>query len=270
LPATALESILKRDRFVVLASLFGLAIVAWLYLFYLAAGISTMETPGGGMADMPGMAMAPVESSGALAEFLFLAAMWIVMMVGMMLPSASATILLFAAIERKRQAAGPYGRTAFFVSGYFLVWGAFSIVAAAAQTALSHAGMLSANMAVTSAVTGGAVFVLAGLYEFSPLKDRCLTHCRSPLEWIAHHQRPGTIGALRMGAGHGLYCLGCCWMLMLLLFVGGVMNLLWVAAIAGIVLVQKLLPRGPFFARVAGVALAVWGIVLIARPFVLA
>ncbi len=275
MPAIALESLLKRDRFVVLASLFGLGIVAWLYLFHLAAGMSTMETPGGGMADMPGtegmsdmpgMAMAPGKSSIVLAEFLFLAAMWIVMMVGMMLPSASATILLFAAIERKRQKAGPYGRTAFFVSGYFLVWGAFSIVAAAAQTALSHAGMLSANMAVTSAVIGGVVFVLAGLYEFSPLKERCLTHCRSPLEWIAHHQRPGTVGALRMGAAHGLYCVGCCWMLMLLLFAGGVMNLLWVAAITAIVLVEKLFPAGAVVARIAGCIMVLFGGLLIARP----
>ena len=219
------------------------------------------------MADMPGMAMAPGKSSMVLAEFLFLAAMWIVMMVGMMLPSAAATILLFAALERRRQAAGPFGRTALFVSGYFLVWGAFSIVAATVQTALAHAGMLSADMATTSALLGGAVFILAGVYEFTPLKDRCLTHCRSPLEWIAHHQRAGSLGALRMGAAHGLYCVGCCWMLMLLLFVGGVMNLFWVAAIAAIVLVEKLLPRGPLFARLAGIAFALWGIVLIARPF---
>ena len=104
------------------------------------------------------------------------------------------------------------------------------------------------------------MFILAGLYEFTPLKKRCLSHCRSPLEWIAHHQRPGSLGALRMGTEHGLYCVGCCWMLMLLLFVGGVMNLLWVAVLAAVVLAQKLLPGGPIAARLAGVALVVFGV----------
>ena len=184
------------------------------------------------------------------------------MMVGMMLPSAASTILLFAALERRRQSVGPYGRTALFVSGYFLVWSAFSLTAAAAQAVLSNTGLMSMDMAVTDRFTGGAVFIVAGLYEFSPLKRRCLAHCRSPLEWIAHHQRPRSLGALRMGIGHGLYCVGCCWVLMLLLFVGGVMNLLWVAAIAAVVLMEKLLPGGPLTARFAGGALIVFGIYL--------
>jgi predicted metal-binding membrane protein len=124
------------------------------------------------------------------------------------------------------------------------------------------------DMAATSALLGGAIFILAGLLEFTPLKARCLIHCRSPLEWLPRHAKPGMLGALRMGAEHGLYCVGCCWMLMLLLFVGGVMNLLWVAAIAAVVLIEKLLPRGPFFARAAGFAFMVWGVVLIARPFI--
>ena len=138
------------------------------------------------------------------------------MMVGMMLPSAAPTILLFAALERKRTPPRPYGRVALFVTGYFVVWSAFSIAAALLQTALSAAGQVSMEMVLTSGLLGGAMFILAGLYEFSPLKGRCLSHCRSPLEWIAHHQRPGSFGALRMGIEHGLFCLGCCWMLMLL------------------------------------------------------
>ena len=116
------------------------------------------------------------------------------------------------------------------------------------------------QMVLTSGLLGGAVLILAGLYEFSPLKSRCLSHCRSPLEWIAHHQRPGSFGALKMGIEHGFFCLGCCWMLMLLLFVGGVMNLLWVAVIAAVVLVEKLLPGGPIAARLAGGALIVFGV----------
>ena len=283
--ATALEEVLKRDRLVVLASLVAIALIAWLYLFQLAADMAAMDTApapatsSNDMAEMPGMDMSGMDmpgmkmegrqsasaaetSSSVIATFGFLAAMWMVMMVGMMLPSAASTILLFAALERKRQQLGPYGRTALFVSGYFLTWFAFSVVAAAAQAALSSAGLMSMDMTVTSAVAGGAVFILAGLYEFSPLKNRCLSHCRSPLEWIAHHQRPGSLGALRMGMSHGLFCVGCCWMLMLLLFVGGVMNLLWVAAIAGVVLVEKLLPGGPIAARIAGGALVVFGVYL--------
>jgi predicted metal-binding membrane protein len=116
------------------------------------------------------------------------------------------------------------------------------------------------QMVLTSGLAGGIVLILAGLYEFSPLKSRCLSHCRSPLEWIAHYQRPGSLGALRMGMHHGLYCLGCCWMLMLLLFVGGVMNLLWVAVIAAVVLVEKLLPVGPMAAKLAGAALVLFGV----------
>jgi predicted metal-binding membrane protein len=277
-PADTLEEVLKRDRLVVLASLAVLAVIAWLYLLHLAADMVAMDAAPApsaamesmpGMEDMPGMKMdspAGAETAGGSASFttfLFLAAMWMVMMVGMMLPSASSTILLFAALERKRQQAGPLGRTALFVSGYFLIWFAFSVVAAAAQTALQGAGLMSMEMSLSNAIAGGAVFILAGLYEFSPLKNRCLSHCRSPLEWIAHHQRPGSAGALRMGVAHGLFCVGCCWMLMLLLFVGGVMNLLWVAAIAAIVLVEKLLPGGPMAARISGGALVAIGVYLI-------
>jgi predicted metal-binding membrane protein len=284
LTANALEGVLKRDRLVVLASLVAIALIAWLYLFQLAADMAAMdaapapaadsmnETPGMDMPgmDMPGMKMeGPHSASDAetsdsvIATFAFLAAMWMVMMVGMMLPSAASTILLFAALERKRQLAGPLGRTALFVSGYFLTWFAFSVVAAGAQTALQNAGLMSMDMSVTNSIAGGVVFILAGLYEFSPLKNRCLSHCRSPLEWIAHHQRQGPLGALQMGMSHGLYCVGCCWMLMLLLFIGGVMNLLWVAAIAGVVLVEKLLPGGPIAARIAGGVLLASGAFLI-------
>jgi predicted metal-binding membrane protein len=277
LPHDALEAVLKRDRLVVLASLAVLAITAWFYLLHLAADMAAAEAApalSAAMESMPGMDMPGMKmdtpagaetavASASFTTFLFLAAMWMVMMIGMMLPSASSTILLFAALERKRPQAGPFGRTALFVSGYFLIWFAFSVVAAAAQTALQGAGLMSMEMSLSNAIAGGAVFVLAGLYEFSPLKNRCLSHCRSPLEWIAHHQRPGSAGALRMGIAHGLFCVGCCWMLMLLLFVGGVMNLLWVAAIAAIVLVEKLLPGGPIAARIAGGALVAIGVYLI-------
>lgn len=263
MPATALEGVLRRDRLVVLASLIALGALSWIYLFYLAAGMQTMDGIAGRPIGMPPMdaagAMRAPSLAGAVVNFILLSTMWIAMMVGMMLPSAAPTALLFAALERKRPSPGPHGRVAFFVAGYFILWSAFSIAAAFVQTALSAVAQLSMQMVLTNGTLGGAVFVLAGLYEFSPLKNRCLGHCRSPLEWIAHHQRPGSLGALRMGMGHGLFCVGCCWMLMLLLFVGGVMNLLWIAAIAAVVLVEKLLPGGPVAARIAGGALILTG-----------
>lgn len=272
---TALESVLRRDRLVVAASLATLALLSWLYLLHLAAEMKSMAT--GGSMDMPDMDMAGMDMTGMdmsessgdsespLTMFVFLFPMWAVMMVGMMVPSAASTILLFAALERKRQASGTYGRTAFFVSGYLLAWIMFSIVAAALQITLSRAELISTGMAMTNSLIGGGLFIVAGIYQLSPFKDRCLTHCRSPLQWIAHHHRPGNGGALQMGALHGLYCVGCCWVLMLLLFVGGVMNLLWVAAIAALVLAEKLLPFGVLTARVAGAILIVAGLAIGAR-----
>jgi predicted metal-binding membrane protein len=266
LTATALEGVLKRDRLVVLASLVALGALSWLYLAYLAAGMETMDGIAGRLMGMPQRSVGGAMQDpriAAVVNFILLSTMWIVMMIGMMLPSAAATILLFAALERKRTPPRPYGRVALFVTGYFVVWSAFSIAAAFLQTALAAAGQVSMQMVLTSGVLGGTILILAGLYEFSPLKSRCLSHCRSPLEWIAHHQRPGSLGALRMGMEHGFFCLGCCWMLMLLLFVSGVMNLLWVAVIAAFVLVEKLLPGGPMAAKLAGGALVIFGVYVV-------
>jgi predicted metal-binding membrane protein len=214
-------------------------------------------------------ALSPAAASlaDATVNFLLVALMWAVMMVGMMLPSAAPTILLFSALERKRGAmSGIGGRTASFVAGYFAIWSAFSVAAATAQTALSANGLVSMHMAATSTLLAGGILLAAGIYELTPLKERCLTHCRSPLEWIPHHMRPGRQGAFRMGIEHGGYCVGCCWVLMLILFVGGVMNLVWVAALAAFVLVQKLLPGGALLARIPGAALMLWGGALIVRP----
>ena len=220
-----------------------------------------------------GAALSPAAAAlaDATVNFALVALMWAVMMVGMMTPSAAPTILLFSALERKRAATERTGsRIACFVAGYFGIWSAFSIAAAAAQTALAHNGFMSMQMATTSAALGGAVFIAAGLFEFTPFKDRCLVHCRSPLEWIPHHTRPGRLGAFRMGVEHGAYCVGCCWALMLLLFVGGVMNLVWVALLATIVLVEKALPGGIRLAWFSGLVLVVCGIALLARPLIFA
>ncbi|MPZ37059.1 MAG: DUF2182 domain-containing protein [Rhizobiales bacterium] len=261
-------------------SLAGLCLLSWLFLIHLALQMETMEGMAARMMSMPvgdavSTLLGTVLSPGAAAfadatvNFALVALMWAVMMVGMMVPSAAPTILLFSALERKRAATDRIGgRTASFVAGYFAIWSAFSIAAAAAQTALAHTDLMSMQMATTSAALSGAVFIAAGLFEFTPLKDRCLVHCRSPLEWIPRHMRPGRLGAFRMGVMHGAYCVGCCWALMLLLFVGGVMNLIWVAILAAVVLVQKVLPGGVILARLAGLVLVVCGVALLARPLI--
>ncbi|MCT7373926.1 DUF2182 domain-containing protein [Chelativorans salis] len=276
--ASPLETVLTRDRLLVAASLAGLCLVSWLFLVHLALQMEAMDGMAGRMMGMDvedalsarlAAAMGPAAAAlaDAAVNFTLVTLMWAVMMVGMMLPSAAPTILLFAALERKRAAEGRIGgRTAAFVAGYLAIWSVFSIVAAAAQTVLAHAGLVSMHLAATSTMLAGAIFIAAGLYELTPLKDRCLTHCRSPIEWLPRHIRPGRLGALRMGVEHGAYCVGCCWVLMLLLFVGGVMNLIWVAALAAIVLVQKLLPGGPILSRFTGAALVACGFALLAVP----
>ena len=198
------------------------------------------------------------------AALMFL--MWWVMMIGMMLPSALPMTLTFATVNRRRRALGtPYVPTAVFVAGYVLAWGAFSVAATALQWGLERAALMAPMMRTSSPLLGGLLFVAAGLYQLTPLKHACLRRCRSPLAFVLERWRDGTAGALRMGAEHGAYCLGCCALLMALLFVGGVMNLLWVAAIAGWVLVEKVLPRGAMLARAAGVSAIAFGAWMIAR-----
>jgi predicted metal-binding membrane protein len=255
---TPLEALLRRDRTVVLAGLLGLTALAWLHLAHMALG-----TEAGAMAEAAMAAPAPWDA----ARFALALATWAVMMVTMMLPGAAPMVLLFAAIERKR-GAGPElpSRIAAFVLGYLLVWAAFSVAAVAAQWALSEAALLSPALASTSAVLGGALFVAAGLYQLTPLKHACLRRCRSPIRFLAASWRLGTTGALRMGLAHGAWCVGCCWPLMGLLFAGGVMNLLWVAAIAGFVLVEKAAPRGELAARTGGGLMLAFGAYLLLRP----
>ncbi len=267
---------LEHDTVLVVLSLFALCALAWLYLLLLVGQTDAMDGLAGRMMGMPisdGMSalinavLSPAAATYAEASvnFVLVALMWAVMMVGMMLPSAASTILLFSALERKRSAPVPAGRNACFVGGYLVAWSLFSVAAATAQTLLARAGLLSMEMTTIGAMLPGAIFVAAGAYELTPLKGRCLTHCQSPLTWIPQHMRPGRTGAVRMGFEHGTYCVGCCWALMLLLFVGGVMNLAWVAFIALVVFAQKLLPRGRLVSRLGGAALLLCGAGLILR-----
>jgi predicted metal-binding membrane protein len=150
-----------------------------------------------------------------------------------------------------------------FVLGYLLVWMGFSLFATILQGGLQHAALLSPMLVSTSALLGGTLFITAGLYEWTPFKRACLDNCRSPLEFILFRWRSGTLGALRMGLEHGAYCLGCCWFLMGLLFVGGVMNLVWVAVITLFILVEKLLPGGEWVARIGGGVMVAAGVYLV-------
>jgi len=182
-----------------------------------------------------------------------------------MLPSVAPVILTFATVNRNRRARGePYVPAALFAAGYLLAWVGFSLAATLAQWALERAALLSPmDMTIDSRLLGGLLFLAAGLYQFTPVKLACLSFCRSPLDFVVNHWRDGNGGALRMGMTHGLYCLGCCWILMLLLFVGGVMNLLWVAALAGVVLIEKV-AAGPWIGRIGGAVLTTYGVWLLA------
>lgn len=169
-----------------------------------------------------------------------LALMWIVMMLAMMLPSVVPAVLVHAAVSRRLAPAAAAARNAAFVAGYAAAWSGFALGAAGLQLALGHLALLSADMRAASPWLGAALLAAAGAWQLTPLKDACLSRCRMPLQFVAEHWRDGAAGALRMGAWHGLYCIGCCGALMALLFVGGVMNLLWVALIAGFVLLEKI------------------------------
>lgn len=256
---SALEWTLRRDRAVVGAGLGLVVALAWLYLF-LGAGMDMAAVPeaAGRAAGGPPMAW-----TAGYATIVFV--MWAVMMVAMMLPSAAPMILLYGTVGRRQRAQGHASvGTGVFAAGYLAAWTGFSLAATALQWGLERLALLSPMMASTSDVFGGAVLVAAGVYQMTPLKHACLRHCRSPLSFLVHRWRAGPAGAFRMGLEHGLFCLGCCWVLMGLLFVGGVMNLLWIAAVAAFVLAEKAAPAGSLIARASGpLLIAAGGAVLV-------
>jgi len=255
----AFQAVLQRDRLVVLAALLILAALAWAYVLWLA---HDMAMPMGPM-------MAPAAHAWSIADFGFTFAMWAVMMVGMMTPSAAPMILIYARVAR--QAAGQghvFASTLWFAAGYLLAWVAFSALAALAQGALIDAALITPMLASAGRYFGGAVLIAAGLYQWTPLKDACLAQCRAPLDFIMRHGgfRPRAHRALMLGLRHGLYCVACCWALMALLFVGGVMNVLWIAGLAIFVLFERVLPAGRLVARVGGTALIAAGAWLLLSP----
>ena len=243
--------VLRHDRWIVLAGVVAVAGLAWFDVWRRARGVMDMAMP----------EMEPWSP----AELGAIVAMWLVMMIAMMLPSAAPMLLLFAATQRERTHARPSAPVLAFTAGYLLMWVGFSVVAAVLQALLQERMLLSSELAVTSAWLGGGVLALAGVYQLTPLKNACLLRCQSPLGFLLSRWRDGAGGALAMGLRHGAYCLGCCWALMVVLFVVGVMNLAWVAALAVFVLVEKAVSRGVWLSRISGGALIAWAVWLTAR-----
>ena len=251
-----LESALQHDRWIVLAALTGIAAAAWVHLLGEARGMERT-----GVCQCLGMAMsAPDNQPWAAGTIAPLFLMWAEMMVAMMIPSAAPLLLTFARVNRqRREQERPFVPTSLFLLGYLAVWGGFSLAAALAQWALHGAALLSPMMKSSSPALGGVLLIAAGIYQWTPWKHACLSHCQSPLSFLLDGWREGRMGAFTMGLRHGAFCTGCCWLLMVLLFVTGVMNMLWVAAITLFVLLEKVLPRGMRFGALAGVALVGWG-----------
>lgn len=251
-----LDRLLHRDRLIVATGTAAVAALAWAYLAS-GAGMDTEM-----MADMPDMA--PMPWTPLYAALLFV--MWWVMMIAMMAPSAAPTVLLYATVKRRQETASRAAMDAWiFLVGYLVTWAVFSVVAVLVQWALERFGLLSMAMASTSSILGGLILLAAGIYQFTPLKRACLRYCESPLMFLSQHWRPGTRGAFHMGFRHGSYCVGCCWFLMALLFVSGVMNLAWIIAIALYVAGEKLLPFGPRLSHAAGGVLIMSGTIMLAR-----
>lgn len=236
---------LDPARITVLGSLVAVIALAWAYLAAMAGhGMGAVAAPA---------AWTPGYAAGMLL-------MWVLMMVAMMLPSALPMVLLVDRFNRSGATAAHAGRlTALFVCGYVLVWAGFSAAATFLQWGLERSGLLSGAMALSSARLAAVLYIAAGAYQMTPLKRTCLDACRAPLAWLAARWRPGAAAALRMGMAHGAFCLGCCWLLMALLFAGGVMNLLWIVPLALFVLLEKTLPGGERIGRLAGLLLAGWG-----------
>lgn len=262
--SASLEGALKHDRAIVLAALAGMAVLAWYYMMHEARAMQ--ET---GVCKCLGMAMSgPDVRPWSPGEILPLYLMWAEMMVAMMIPSAAPMILTFAMVNRKRrEQERPFVPTSMFLSGYLIVWCAFSLAAALAQWALHSAALLSPMMESSSPLLGGALLIGAGVFQWTSFKHACLDHCRSPLQFLLTDWREGSAGALRMGVKHGAYCTGCCWMLMALLFVAGVMNMLWVAVITVLVLLEKVAPNGARLGNFIGVFFVIWGGWMIGRTW---
>ncbi len=259
LTATPAETLLRRERLLLAFCLLLIGVLSW---WYLLAGAGTgMSTLAMTTWEFPPPVYRSSAGSGWDASYwLIMLLMWWVMMIAMMLPSAAPMILLYARVVRHHNSGKDRAPvmipTGSFLLGYLFCWLGFRLIATGLQWFLERAGLVHSMLMWSSSHTLSAGFLIAaGLYQLSPWKSVCLEHCRSPAGFLSEHWRNGRAGALRMGIEHGLYCVGCCWMLMLLLFVGGAMNLVWIAGLAILVLAEKLLPAGQMVVRLSALAL---------------
>jgi predicted metal-binding membrane protein len=243
--------LLQRDRFIVGVALVAVATLGWTYTLGLDLG------------RLPSLMAMPQRHGWTGGDVALTMLMWLVMMLAMMTPAAAPVLLLVAAVERRRAQPHAAARVALAFAGYFTVWGAACVAATLMQWGLHDAGFLDGPMGRLLPGIAGATLIAVGLYELSPLKAACLRLCRSPIDTIAAFWRPVASGSFRVGLHHGIYCLGCCWGLMLILFVAGIMNLLWIALLTALVLVEKLLPWGQMVGRISGIGFMGWGVLLL-------
>jgi len=249
---TPLESLLLRDRWLIGCALAVTVALCWAWLVLMARDMyGSMTGPSAWM----------MTETWDFTHLTLLLAMWVAMMAGMMLPAATPTLFLYAMVIRKSPDGVRAGAHIYaFAGGYLLVWTAFSLVATVLQRLLAYWLILTPMMEARECAFGGVLLLVAGLYQLTPFKRSCLASCRSPAAFITQHWKRGVTGGFHLGVTHGLYCLGCCWALMLLLFVGGVMNLWWIAALTAFVLLEKLAPLGAQGGRLSGLLMAALGL----------
>jgi predicted metal-binding membrane protein len=263
-------AVLWRDRIVVILALILLTALAWSYLLWLSADMDMAGMDVSGFRTVPtgtGV-MRPAHTPWRAMEFAFVFAMWTTMMVGMMTPSAAPMILMYARAGRQTKAQGaPLAATVWFVVGYFLPWIAFSLLATLVQWALERTALLDSTMSSTSNVLGGLVFLAVGTYEWTRLKHVCLAQCQAPFAFLMRHGgfRPKGPSALMLGFRYGVYCTGCCWTLMALLLVGGIMNVLWIILLSLLILSEKVTSSGRLIARIVGAVFIVAGAWFLAK-----
>lgn len=255
---TLTEDLLRRDNAIVIAGLVVIALLAWSYIGTGAGtGMSTLAMTRLDVSPGAFSSMDTIPLDWTSGYWLIMILMWWVMMIAMMVPSAAPVILLYARVTRHGQKDGLVAAvpTAAFAGGYLLAWLAFSLAAVGLQFGLERAGLTSSMMmwSLNPWLSVG-LLLAAGVYQFTPLKQVCLERCRAPAHFLSNHWRRGRVGALRMGLHHGAFCVACCWALMSLLFVGGIMNLLWIAGLAIFVLFEKVVPQGQWVARGGGLA----------------
>jgi predicted metal-binding membrane protein len=237
-------------------TLVALSAVGWALIIWSVANMS-----------LPIVAiMMPMDAAWAFKEFIAVWLMWVVMMGAMMLPSAIPMLVIHRRVSKKRDPETPSANR-WFLAAYLTIWALFCVAASFLQWGFQRAGILSHMLELRGFLVGGAILVAAGIFQLSSLKAACLRKCRTPMGFLLTDWRSGRAGAFQMGFKHGVYCVGCCWALMAVLFVAGVMNLATIAVLSGIVALEKLTLRGELFAKLGGIALIVWGLWLISVPF---